>query len=404
MKREPLKIFIASSGRASLLAESLQSQLESAASRANMSLSVVAWFRDGAFPPGEDTLTSLFAHCGGSANVRPSDFCAVLLTKDDELTKKDDKSQAPRDNCIFELGLFIGALGLDPKRCFMISSVGEQSLPSDLKGRTLIKFVEPDDLHDPQQCASAMEAAAVLIRNRIQSCGKYAAPELKPTSLDDLMASETPLNNGGGLSEASEVVVGIEHSFTAECRWAWQVVENLKASIVYTYFVSNLEPSSDIARLIHALAVGSSRGKEATGERDDDLILQNLELLRNGLRINLSPGQVSCAFRIHNALVLDEAICYLRQPSSGKYFEWSRDRDALEFARGLQSITFHNDDLDPIYVIRPTRFFDFQSPQNAPYLQRIRRAVSGAFRPEFRQHVERVCFGTEPKSQVATVP
>ncbi len=397
-----MKIFIASSGRSTLLAESLQSELTSAARRANLDVDVVAWFRDGAFPPGEDTLSSLIAHCGGAAHVSPADFCAVLLTKDDELTKKGDKGDAPRDNCVFELGLFIGALGLDPQRCFTISSVGEQSLPSDLKGRTLIAFVEPNDIHDPAQCARAMQSPAIRIRDRIRACGKYSAPELKPTTLDDLMKLEASVDRDGALSESSEVLVGIEQSFVGECRRTAQVLRNLMAGIEYTYFVSNLDPSNEIARLIRTLATTNPSATGTVNDVDKSLILQNLKVLQDGLSINLSPGQVPFGFRIHNASDPERAVCYVRQPGPGKYYEWARDRDAIELARGLRSVGLHDEDLDCEYVIRPTKFFDFHSPENAHYLQRIRRAVAHYFPPDLREDVERICFGAVSKSQGAS--
>jgi hypothetical protein len=397
-----MKIFIASSGRSTLLAESLQSEITSASRRANLEVDVVTWFRDGAFPPGEDTLNALIAHCGGAANVTPADFCAVLLTKDDELTKKGDKGDAPRDNCIFELGLFIGALGLDPKRCFMLSSVGEQSLPSDLKGRTLITFDEPLDIHDPEQCRKAMERAAIRIRDRMRISGKYTAPELKPANLDDLMKLEALAEHDGALSAPGEVAVGVEHSFIDECQRTSQVVRNLMAGIQYTYFVSNVDPSNEIARLIRTLAATNLSRTGNIDDADKNLILQNLKLLQNGLSINLCPGQVPFGFRIHNASDLDRAICYARQPGRGKYYEWARERDAVELVRGLRSVALQDEDLDPVYVIRPTKFFDFQLPQNAHYLQRIRKAVAYYFHEDLRDEVERTCFGAVSKSQGAS--
>ena len=49
------------------------------------------------------------------------DFAAVLLTEDDKTVKKGDRLIVPRDNCIFELGFFMAALGRDPMRCFMLT-------------------------------------------------------------------------------------------------------------------------------------------------------------------------------------------------------------------------------------------------------------------------------------------
>jgi hypothetical protein len=42
-----------------------------------------------------------------------ADFAILVLTPDDTVTSRDATSPSPRDNVIFELGLFIGALGLN---------------------------------------------------------------------------------------------------------------------------------------------------------------------------------------------------------------------------------------------------------------------------------------------------
>src|SRR6266567_9566556 len=101
-----MKLFIASSGQKALLAEALQRKIEEASRRANMAVDVVPWYRDGAFPPGTDVLASLIDHCRGGNGIPGSDFFAALLTKDDEVEKKGERGESPRDNCILELGLF----------------------------------------------------------------------------------------------------------------------------------------------------------------------------------------------------------------------------------------------------------------------------------------------------------
>src|SRR5207249_2999131 len=67
------------------------------------------------------------------------DFAALIITPDDVITTRGETSQAPRDNIMFELGLFMGGLGRS--RTFAISSNSRvMRLPSDLAGVTVARY------------------------------------------------------------------------------------------------------------------------------------------------------------------------------------------------------------------------------------------------------------------------
>lgn len=62
-----------------------------------------------------------------------ADFAALVLTADDITVSRRRRHQTPRDNVIFELGLFIGALGRD--RVIIVKPQRmEVKMPSDLNG------------------------------------------------------------------------------------------------------------------------------------------------------------------------------------------------------------------------------------------------------------------------------
>ena len=62
-----------------------------------------------------------------------ADFAILLLTPDDTTTSRDQQRFAPRDNVVFELGLFMGCMGR--QRCFLIQEDNrELRLPTDLLG------------------------------------------------------------------------------------------------------------------------------------------------------------------------------------------------------------------------------------------------------------------------------
>jgi hypothetical protein len=72
-----------------------------------------------------------------------ADHAAFFLTGDDVRRSRKRQAAVPRDNLVFELGLFMGALG--PDRVFAIAPYMERpSLPSDLLGITTLDYYEPD--------------------------------------------------------------------------------------------------------------------------------------------------------------------------------------------------------------------------------------------------------------------
>ena len=65
--------------------------------------------------------------------VQEADFAALILGPDDQVVSRNEKTDAPRDNVIFELGLFMGALS--HQRTFMIVPRGRKvKIPTDLLG------------------------------------------------------------------------------------------------------------------------------------------------------------------------------------------------------------------------------------------------------------------------------
>ena len=74
------------------------------------------------------------------AQLDRSDFAVLLLSPDDQVTSRAKTTDAPRDNVIFELGLFIGALRHE--RTLIIQPRGtDLKIPSDLLGLTPIDYV-----------------------------------------------------------------------------------------------------------------------------------------------------------------------------------------------------------------------------------------------------------------------
>jgi len=94
----------------------------------------------------EPTLWSREAHGAAQYNLEAllaqamsSDFGVFVFAPDDEVRIRGKEHGVVRDNVLFELGLFIGALGRS--RCFIVQADKvEMRLPSDLDGLTTLKY------------------------------------------------------------------------------------------------------------------------------------------------------------------------------------------------------------------------------------------------------------------------
>ena len=124
------RIFLGSSAQQEKLVQALTRGLQDIAD-------VDAWTT--VFNPGVSTLTRLVEL------TREVDFAAFVFAQDDWTTKRVSPEAAsgqasPRDNVVFEAGLFGGALGI--RRTFILHANGAK-LPTDLLGLTSIRY-DPD--------------------------------------------------------------------------------------------------------------------------------------------------------------------------------------------------------------------------------------------------------------------
>lgn len=92
------------------------------------------------------------------------DYAAVVLTPDDMITSRDNTMLGPRDNALFELGLFMGRLGRE--RTFVIRPRGDGlKIPSDLAGLTTAAYDWPrSDGNHKAAVGSACDSMREIIR------------------------------------------------------------------------------------------------------------------------------------------------------------------------------------------------------------------------------------------------
>jgi hypothetical protein len=145
-------VFIGSSTEGLPIAKALQVNLDYVAD-------VVVWCQ-GVFGLSEGSLESLVDR------LSSFDYAILVLTPDDVAIVRDDLKQLPRDNVLFELGLFMGGLGRE--RCFIVyDRTCAISLPSDLAGVTPATF-HP---HASGELRSALGSAATQVESVIAKLG-----------------------------------------------------------------------------------------------------------------------------------------------------------------------------------------------------------------------------------------
>ena len=153
------RIFLGSSGKQEKLLQALTRGLEDVAR-------VEPWTTS--FNPGTTTLERLLEL------ANEVDFAAFVFARDDWTTASPPASSAaesgqasPRDNVVFEAGLFGGTLGM--RRTFILHASGAK-LPSDLLGLTCVRY---------EEATTAAEVKVVIqkLRKAIENEGGLARIE-----------------------------------------------------------------------------------------------------------------------------------------------------------------------------------------------------------------------------------
>ena len=148
------RIFLGSSGKQAKLLKAITRGLEDVAD-------VEPWTTT--FNPGRSTLDRLVEL---SQEV---DFAAFVFAQDDwTQTDASPSAQAsPRDNVVFEAGLFGGALGM--RRTFILHA-HDSKLPTDLLGLTAVRY-------DPATSPAEVRAINQKIRKAIEAEGRRGPVE-----------------------------------------------------------------------------------------------------------------------------------------------------------------------------------------------------------------------------------
>jgi Predicted nucleotide-binding protein containing TIR-like domain len=148
------RVFLGSSGKQTKLLQALTRGLEDVAD-------VEPWTTT--FNPGRSTLERLVEL------AQEVDFAAFVFAQDDWTTTEASEAgeASPRDNVVFEAGLFGGTLGI--RRTFILHANGSK-LPSDLLGLTAVRY-------DPACGPAEVRAINQKLRKAIESEGRRGPVE-----------------------------------------------------------------------------------------------------------------------------------------------------------------------------------------------------------------------------------
>lgn len=151
--RERVRLFIISSAEALPIARAVQNAFE------HDPFDVAIW-TDGVFKVASYPLQSL------EEEVDQSDFAIAIAHADDLTTVRGSDWPTPRDNVVFELGLFMGRLGRS--RAILMEPREERvKLPSDLAGITTI----PYRFEAGADAATLLGPACNKLRDHIKTLG-----------------------------------------------------------------------------------------------------------------------------------------------------------------------------------------------------------------------------------------
>ena len=142
-------VFIASSSKQTRILNAIERELKSS------EVKIRKWTK-GVFGLSATTIESL------EKTIGSSDFFIVIFSGDDTLKQRDVVKKSPRDNCVFELGLGMGALGRD--RTYILKEKGAMHLPTDLDGVTYHQY----DPVNADHLKKDIKAAASKIKAKIR--------------------------------------------------------------------------------------------------------------------------------------------------------------------------------------------------------------------------------------------
>ena len=193
------KLFVGSSNESLSIARAIKAQLGDIAE-------ITVW-KDGVFRQNDGNLEALLRA------LDYFDFAVFVLSPDDSTTSRGKTQPSPRDNALFEFGLFLGHLSRT--RCFAVASDAKDSagvftlkLPSDFHGVTVARY-ESD--RSDENWKAAVSDACLLIADEIKKIGARAKKEAQTaTILKQIEPASPPLKDIKTVRDSILEFMGLE--------------------------------------------------------------------------------------------------------------------------------------------------------------------------------------------------
>lgn len=152
--KAPLRVFIASASEGLEVANAVRQALQE-----DERLQPILW-NEGIFKPSLTFIESL------ESELAKSDFAVLTLTPDDQSISRGQLSMEPRDNVLFELGLFMGYLGRQ-RTYFVYDKRRDLKIPTDLLGVNPAAYIASDQGNE----LASVRIACSLIAKRMTELG-----------------------------------------------------------------------------------------------------------------------------------------------------------------------------------------------------------------------------------------
>ncbi|WP_318488913.1 nucleotide-binding protein [Photobacterium leiognathi] len=202
MSQKPT-VFIASSVEAISVAEAVNIKME-------YDTQVKQW--DNAFDLSSITITSLIER------AKKTDYGIFVFHPDDKTTIRQNEYSSVRDNVLFELGLFIGALGIE--KCFILIPKSTESIfrmPTDLAGVTTTTY---DDSLDDMVDAVTTSCAKIKQSIKTQEQGKQHNNPVEDSAITNLQTQ---------LSASQSKIWSLGHELERSKENEIQLIESIKS-------------------------------------------------------------------------------------------------------------------------------------------------------------------------------
>ena len=328
--------------------------------------------------------------------IKEYDFAVIVFSKTDMLVKELGEDLKARDDCVFEAGLFMAAIGRN--RCFLLSSVEKNDLPSDLGGINLLQFTEPSNFEDRHECGRKCQQAAAFILSCVQKdMGRGLAN--RPLSHDALLRRQQMESEGGELKEDQVVVAALQPlELELGHAAAKQVRRNLDKNIRYVYFFQGSVDAADkVPQLLQLVLLSGILEKEdmaSFNERGElvaihrEKILDSLRdmCLNDKLKIFLRRESRDLEYCIHNAASDHAAKLYLKHGED--FIEWESGPQAYWFWCAMREKNGADDPQPPNAVFHGTHDFELKE---GPFLRHLKIGMNKYFR-DIAEEVMKLCL------------